>query len=177
MPGSVIEANQEGRLARRAAAGDRDALRDLYEEYSDQLFAVAYRLTHSTADARDVLHDVFARLPEALRTFDQRSSLGTWLRAVTTREALMHLRVQKRRREVPIFGEHMPKRPPQVLDSIALERALASLPEKLRTVIILKEVEGYSHKEIAEILKVSYSASAVRLHRARAALRAALGER
>ena len=63
-----------------------------------------------------------------------------------------------------------------MLDTIALERALAALPAKLRTVIVLKEIEGYSHKEIADFLDISPSASMARLSRARASLRAALGE-
>ncbi|WP_419949280.1 RNA polymerase sigma factor [Candidatus Palauibacter sp.] len=173
----MIEATREELLAQRVVAGNREALEDLYEDYSEQLFAVAYRLTNSSADALDILHDVFFRLPEALKTYDQRGSLATWLRAVTRRHALMHLRARKRRREVPLFAGDVPKRPPQVIELVALERALAKLPEKLRIVIILKEIEGYSHKEIAALLDVSYSASAVRLHRARAALRTALGEK
>ena len=81
---SVIASSRERRLARRAAQGDRDALRELYEEYSEDLFAVAYRLTESAADARDVLHDVFSRLPRALRSYNRKGALGPWLRSVTT---------------------------------------------------------------------------------------------
>ncbi|WP_423924507.1 RNA polymerase sigma factor [Candidatus Palauibacter sp.] len=172
----MIEANREGRLARRAAAGDREALRSLYEEYSDMVFAVAYRLTDSSADARDVLQDVFVYLPRALKSFDQRSSLGTWLRVVATRQALQLIRARQRRREIPI-GDDVPTRPPHALDTIALERALATLSDKLRAVIILKEIEGYSHKEISNFLEITPTASAARLCRARASLRATLGER
>ena len=172
----MIEANREGRLARRAAAGDREALRALYEEYSDMVFAVAYRLTDSSPDARDVLQDVFVYLPTALKSFDQRSSLGTWLRVVATRQALQLIRARQRRREIPI-GDDVPTRPPHALDTIALERALATLSDKLRAVIILKEIEGYSHKEISNFLEITPTASAARLCRARASLRATLGER
>ena len=171
----VIEVNREGRLVRRAAAGDPEALHALYEEHSDTVFAVAYRLTDSSADAKDVLQNVFVQLPGALETFDQRSSLGTWLRVVATRAALQLIRARRRRREVP-FEHDLSSRPPPILDTIALERALAALPDTLRTVIILKEIEGYSHKEIGEFLEIAPSASMVRLSRARASLRAALGE-
>ena len=83
-------------MARGAARGDQQALRSLYEEYSEQLFTVAHRLTESSADARDVLHDVFCGLPEAIRRFDHRRPLGPWLRAVTARAALKHLRTKCR---------------------------------------------------------------------------------
>ena len=136
---------------------------------------MAYRLTDSSPAAKDVLQTVFGRLPAALKTVDQRSSLGTWLRVVATRVALQLVRARRRRREVPL--EHdLSSHPPLILDSIALERALAALPDTLRTVIILKEIEGYSHKEIGELLEITPSASMVRLSRARASLRAALGE-
>ena len=173
----MIDSDCEAELARQATSGEREALRRLYEEYSDQLFAVAYRLTHSSADARDILHDVFSRLPRALRSFDHERAVGPWLRRVTVRTALISLRRQARRREVAIPRDDLPGRPPSVLDSIALERALAALPETLRSVIILKEIEGYSHKEIGKLLGIASSASAVRLCRARAMLRASLRER
>ena len=171
---AVIEADREGRLVEQAAAGDAEALRALYEAHADMVFGIAYRLTESSPDARDVLQDVFVHLPAALRTFDQRSSLATWLRVVATRRALQWLRARKRRREVPM-GDELPGRPPHALDTIALERALAALPDTLRAVIVLKEIEGYTHKEIGAFLEITPSASAVRLHRARASLRAALG--
>ncbi|WP_310757460.1 sigma-70 family RNA polymerase sigma factor [Candidatus Palauibacter soopunensis] len=124
----VIEASQEARLARRAATGDREALQALYEEHSDTVFAVAYRLTDSSPDAKDVLQEVFAKLPTALKRFDRRSSLGTWLRIVAARTALKLVRARQRRREVPIDPE-LTSSPPLVLDIIALERALATQPQ------------------------------------------------
>ena len=178
----MITSARERQLARRAARGDREALRSLYEEYSEQLFAVAYRLTESSADARDVVHDVFCRLPRAIRRFDPERPLGPWLRSVATRAALDQLRTERRRREIPISSaphelpeEASPEFP--VLNSIMVERALSSLPGELRTVVILKDMEGYSHREIAELLQVSRSTSEGRLSKARKLLRAELFER
>ncbi|MDE2719044.1 hypothetical protein [Candidatus Palauibacter polyketidifaciens] len=71
-----MTADREQQLSRRAARGDRRALHALYEEYSGQLFAVAYRLTESSADARDVMHGVLADLPEMFRRFDGKRPLG-----------------------------------------------------------------------------------------------------
>ena len=172
----MIDSSEEARLAREGAAGDREALGRLYERYSDSLLAVGYRLTHSMADASDILHTVFCHLPDTLRTFGHKGTLGAWLRSVTVREALTHIRAEKRRSEVPISDDLLKSRPPRVLDTIALERALDSLPEDLRTFVILKELEGYSHKEIAKLLGVSRATSQRRLARARLLLRVALGQ-
>ena len=170
---------EERRLAERAAAGDRDALSSLYDEYSEQLFAVAYRLTGSSADAADVLHEVFSRLPETLQSFDRGRSLPPWLRTVTTRAALEQLRRERQRCEAPLPDglEDETLRTPWVLDFIVLERALSSLPEDLRQVIVLKAMLGYSHEEIGKLLGIRPATSRGRLYRARAALHAQLGGR
>ena len=173
----MVESSREQRLARDAARGDQEALRALYKEYSEELFAVAYRLTDSSADARDVLHDVFFRLRDTLRTYDPTRPLGPWLHAVTTRVALDRLRRERRRGQVSLRElVNKEARVVPVLESIALERALSSLPEDLRTVIILKELRGYSHSEIGQFLGIAASTSARRLYAARTALRDALLE-
>ena len=176
-----MTAARERRLSRRAARGDRRALHVLYEEYSEQLFAVAYRLTESSADARDVMHDVLADLPEMFRRFDGKRPLGPWLRSVTVHAALKHVRSERRRHEVAIAaapdeGDVVASPESRILDSIALERALFSLTERLRTVVVLKEMEGYSHREIAELLQIERATSQGRLYVARKQLRAKLFE-
>ncbi|MXX78634.1 MAG: sigma-70 family RNA polymerase sigma factor [Gemmatimonadales bacterium] len=177
----LMSAARERRLLRRAARGDRRALQCLYDEHSEQLFAVAYRLTESSADARDVLHDVLGDLPDIFRRFDGRRPLGPWLRSVTARFALRHVRSERRRQEAATAwatDEEVVASPESsVLDSIVLERALSSLREKLRTVVVLKDLEGYSHREIAELLEIERVTSEARLYRARQQLRAMLVER
>lgn len=160
-----------------ARQGDGDALAELYARYSRSLMALAYRLTGSRADAEDVLHDVFLGLPEALRRYDERGSLDAWLRRVTTRAALTRLRKGSRSREVALADDLVA--PGTTADRFAdiavVERAINALPDTLRAVFILREVEGYSHTEIAELLDISTNASEVRLHRAIRALRQQLG--
>lgn len=177
-----MTAARERELLERAARDDREALRSLYEEYSEQLFAVAYRLTESSADARDVLHDVFCELPEMIRGFDGKRSLGPWLRSVTARAALQHMRSEQRRRDLAIGAapddpEIIASPESRLLDLIAVERALSSLSDELRAVVALKEMEGYSHRETAEFLQIARSTSEGRLYKARKLLRAMLFER
>ena len=177
-----MTAARERRLLERAARGDREALRSLYDEYSGQLFGVAYRLTESSADARDVLHDVFCELTEMIRGFDGKRPLGPWLRSVTARAALQHMRSEQRRHDLAIGAapdgpEVIASPESRVLDSIAVERAMSSLPDELRAVVALKEMEGYSHREIAELLQIARKTSEGRLYKARKLLRAMLFER
>lgn len=166
-------------MARKAARGDREAIEALYEEHSERLFALAYRLTASSADARDVIQDVFLKLPQALRRFARARPLGPWLRAVTARAALDRVRTEQRRREIPI-GAALDELPqldsPEfpVLDSIAAERALSVLPEELRRVAVLRGMEGCSHRQIAEMLGVSKRTSQRRWQEALKRLRAEL---
>lgn len=152
-------------------------LPELYASYAADLFRLAYRLTGSAADAEDVVQDVFLGLPEALRGYEERGRFGGWLRTLTARTALSRLRRRTRRREVALDVVHSPTtRGPEeaVVSHVTLHRALERLPEALRTVLVLRELEGYSHAEIAELLGIGVNASQVRLHRAHQKLRTIL---
>ena len=167
-------------LLARVAQGDADALGELFARHGGEVHRVAYRLTRPAADADDVLQDVFVGLPEALKRFEGRGSFGRWIRRVAARTALMRLRGAGRRREVELPEGDAPSGPAAPgpgIDGLALERALAALPDGLRAVFVLREVEGYSHAEIAETLGIRPGTSEVRLHRARRLLRQALDPR
>jgi RNA polymerase sigma-70 factor, ECF subfamily len=177
MPLAVTAPPTPRALLDRTLAGDGDALAELFRLHGAAVHAVAYRLTASAADADDVVQDVFVGLPEALRRFDARGSFAGWLRRVAARTALMRMRRSTRRGEVELDDQASP--PAAVADAAArvdIERALASLPPGLRAVFVLREVEGYSHAEIAEIMGLRAGTSEVRLHRARLRLRELLGD-
>src|SRR5688500_10204249 len=89
-------------LVARARHGDPDALGAIYAAHGRALMALAYRLLRSAHDAEDVLHDVFLGLPEALRRYEERGGLGSWLKRVTARVALNRLRSRARSREVDL---------------------------------------------------------------------------
>lgn len=156
--------------------GDQDALAELYRRYADALYAAAYRITGDEAYAQDTVHDVFVGLERALRSYDERGELGAWLRKVTVRTALMGIRSRRRRSrreetvEVPTMTD-----PEPVEERMAVRAALERMPEKLRLVFMLKEMEGFGHGEIADRLGISEGASSVRLSRAWAYLRRTLG--
>jgi RNA polymerase sigma-70 factor (ECF subfamily) len=123
-----------------------------------------------------VTQDVFLRIPKALGGFTGTSGMfGAWIRRVAARQALVHLRSGRRRREVTVDGvANLFARTDDTASRLTIDAALARLSDEHRLVFLLKEVEGYDHREIAELLEISVANSEVRLHRARRELRALL---
>ena len=157
----------------RVQAGDTVALGEMFSDYGDLVFRAALRLTGCRADAEDVAQEVFVRLPASIRGFTGATSqFPAWIRRVAIRQALMLIRSGRRRREVSVEGiAALTMAPDRALDRMSISDALSRLPDDHRSVFLLKEVEGYSHTEIAELLGISTANSEVRLHRARRQLR------
>ena len=174
---SVRPVSNTRELVERARDGSADALSELYVRYGRALMALAFRLMRSRADAEDVLHDVFLGLPEALQHYEERGSLESWLKRVTARVALSRLRSRSRANEVELLDD-IAAPPSSATDALgdiaAVQRAIDALPDALRIVFVLREVEGYSHQEIADLLNITTTASGVRLHRAIRSLRRVL---
>lgn len=159
--------------ARRA---DVAALTAIHARYAPELLAVAARLVGSRDEAADVVQDLFVGLPEALARYTEQQQFGAWLRRVAVRLALSRLRTRARRREaaLDVLPAHVAVAPVPTLDRVALAAAILALPEPQRVVFVLREVEGYTHAEIAVLLGISRAASEVRLFRAVRRLRALL---
>jgi len=164
-------------LVTSAQRGDADALAALYQAHGEAVYRLAYRLLGTREDAEDVVHDVFVGLPEALRRYEERGALESWLKRVAARVALMRLRQRDRRREVSLdAGTEQRLREASSTEFTGLKEAVDALPDGLRSVLVLKEIEGYSHAEVAALLGISEGASRVRLTRAIRGLRRMLGE-
>jgi RNA polymerase sigma-70 factor, ECF subfamily len=155
------------------ARGDADALAELVVEFGDLVYGTIHRLTANAADAEDAAQDVFIKLPRVVSGFTGTvEQFPGWLRRIAVRAALMRLRSGRRRNEVSAESiVALVSRPDDVLTRLTIESALALLSIEHRTVFLLKEVEGYDHAEIAELLGISVANSEVRLHRARRQLR------
>jgi RNA polymerase sigma-70 factor, ECF subfamily len=168
----------EDRLIRSAQQGESSALGELYDRHAASLFRVAYRLTGSREDAEDVVHDVFLGLPEALRRYEERGNFAAWLKRVAVRVVLMNARSRRRRGELALDDVIEPLAPQQTdvrAEYRDIERAIITLPESLRTVFVLREIEGYSYDEIAHLIGVRAGAARVRFGRALQLLRHTLG--
>lgn len=160
----------------RARTGAPAAIARLYEWYAADLLRLTARLMASRDDAEDVVHDVFVGLPEQLARYDERGRLQAWLRVTAIGVARMRLRREWRRSNVLAREQAVDSRPPAADLHLTLdvERAVDALPESLRLVFVLKQWEGYSHDEIAQLLSISAGASRVRHSRALDALRSLL---
>lgn len=165
-------------LAAALSDRSRSALEEAYRRYAKPVFGVAYRLTGSATEAEEVLQDVFVGLPEAAGSYEGRGRFEGWITRVAARMALARNRARDWRREDAldcVRSDQTGTRDRDAGEWVALERALGELSGPLRDVFLLKEVEGYPHEEIAEMLGIRVGASKVRLHRAKKRLRELLG--
>ena len=169
----------EHELLRGIRAGDPEATRMLYERSAAALLRTAYQLLGDRDEAEDVLQEVFIGLPEALRRYEDRQAFEPWLRRVTVRVSLMRMRRERRRHrllESRLSAPTPVRQTDRVADGLVLSRAIAALPETLRVVFVLREIEGYSHQEIAGLLGIRRGTSEVRFFRANRHLREILKE-
>ncbi len=163
-------------LAERVLAGDEAAFRDLYRRHTPRLLQLALRLAGGDeSDAEDVVQETWIRAAEKLDAFRWESAFGTWLHAIGVNVARESVRKRVRRREEAWPDEEPPAAEPlDRLDAMDLERAIAALPAGYRTVLVLHDVEGFTHEAIAEQLGVTAGTTKSQLFWARRAIRALL---
>ncbi|GAB4446328.1 MAG: sigma-70 family RNA polymerase sigma factor [Anaerolineales bacterium] len=169
-------------------AGDRAEFARLVDEYSSPIYRLGLRMLGNPQDAEDVLQNTFLNALTHIQNFEGRSSLATWLYRIAANEALMLIRRKKPEvnlEDVEGEDEAEDLRPAQIVDWSALpedellsgegkkvlDAAVNQLPESLRIVFLLRDVEGLSIKETAEALNLTETNVKTRLLRARMALR------
>jgi len=173
----------EQRLVAKAQAGDRPAFEELVRIHADRLYAVVLRLCATPHEAEEVTQETFIRAWRAIAGFDGRSQLFTWLYRIGVNEAKRRLqRGERTLRTVSL--EESPGDPPDLseapeprVERDALRAAVRALPLAYRAPLVLRDIEGLTTAEAAEILGISEAALKSRLHRARALVRDALEER
>ncbi|HJX89703.1 MAG TPA: RNA polymerase sigma factor [Pyrinomonadaceae bacterium] len=160
--------------------GDRKVFHELYQEHHRRVFSICLRMTENVPEAEDLTQDVFIQLFRTIGSFRGESAFTTWLHRLTVNLVLMHFRKRKVRPELTTGGE-LPVQPVagtgdptrmRVVDRILLSEVIAKLPDGYREAIILHDIEGMQHSEIAEMRGRSVGTSKSQLHKARALLRA-----
>ena len=164
-------------LVERIRQKDQRAMSQFYQQYVGELSSVCYRYVPSEDDAKDVLQNSFVKIFTSLPTFEYRSdeALMGWMRRVVASEALLYLRGRKRLLFVEQTAEIMELADadePQVdlISPDVLHQMISELPVGYRTVINLYVFEGYSHKQIAELLNIKERTSCSQLHYAKQVL-------
>ena len=178
-----IQINIEDRryVAEYLSARSESAFRALYRRHTGALYGVVLRLLNGhEADAEDVIQETWLAAAQKLSTFQWRSSLRTWLTAIAVNCARNRCRRRAREETRLRAGEvtEMPsaERLERVIDVLEMERAVERLPDRYREVLLLHDVQGHTHVEIAEILGIAPGTSKSQLSRARSTLRRWLEE-
>jgi len=170
-------------LVRSVAAGDLGALGELYDRYARDVWRAVHRSLPEGADAEDVVHSTFMKLPQIAASYDGRANCRNWLCGIGVRLALRHRRgVGRFRRMLDSFSHEVfgrshgdPERRACGNEELAaLEDALAGLSEKKRVVFVLIELEGLSPEDAAGALEIPAATVRTRLFGARRALQEAL---
>jgi RNA polymerase sigma-70 factor (ECF subfamily) len=177
------ENSQEGALVRRAQKGDETAFREIVERYQSKVFSIIHGIIRQRNDVEDIAQQVFTKVFFSLRNFDFRSSLITWIYKITVNECFDYLRKKKVRKlvyesdlsedEVRRVENTEPAVDRQVPADQNLARRdyvvklLTKVSEEERTLLVLKEVEGRSVEELAEITGMNENTIKVKLFRAR----------
>ncbi len=175
-------------------AGDEICFETLVRQVGPLVLATAKRYLRSDAEAADCFQDTFLAVFEGINKFEQRSSLRTWVRGITINQCLMRIRKQGRRQEesiehlLPVFDENGDRietagliQSPAISESIdtthlksIVREKINELPDNYRLVLLLRDIDGYTTKETAAILRIKINAVKTRLHRARSALESLL---
>jgi RNA polymerase sigma-70 factor (ECF subfamily) len=168
--------SREPELIARVVAGDRLAARELYDAHAPRVFRLAFRLTGESELARELTQETFIRAFAQLGRFRGESALSTWLHRVTISVVSNAMRKVKRFRaretdldEATSMAVETRRADPDLRDK--LHRAIDELPEIYRTTLVMHDVEGYTHEEIANVLGVAEGTCKSRLSVARAQLR------
>lgn len=177
----------EHELIRRARAGDQDAFAELVVLHADRIYGALRRFGLDTDEADEVAQEVFVRAWRGLPRFGERSRFSTWLYRIAFNEAQRRLSRRPRARAEPepdredpiVYLQESPELSPeaQTLDAEferTLERALDQLPADWRAAVVLRDVEGLSTHDAAEVAGIGEAAFKSRLHRGRMQLRGLL---
>ncbi len=173
--------DDDAMLIEACLRGDRHAFDKLVDRYEGPLFSAAYRITGSVEDAMDATQNAFVNAYEKLHTFDPSYRFFSWIYRIAVNQSLNLI---GRRRDQTAVDDNAPTaepNPSEVFESTEmrgqLKRALSELEPHYRTVIVLKHLEGFSYREIAELLEIPEKTVKSRLFTARQRLRVILTER
>ncbi len=171
-------------LVKRAQDGDSEAFAALFHAHKARIYSVCLRMTNNAAEAEDLTQDAFLQVFRKIGSFRGDSAFSTWLHRISVNTVLMHFRKKSLSQvslDEPYSNEDGSKMRREFgtrdtdltgcVDRISLARAMTELPPGYRSIFLLHEVEGYEHKEIAEMLGCSVGNSKSQLHKAKLRIR------
>jgi RNA polymerase sigma-70 factor (ECF subfamily) len=175
MTAEVAAVDAEAEWVERARQGDHAAFERLYRAYSGRVYGLCLRLTREASTAEDCTQETFISAWRNLARFEGRSALGTWLHRIAVNVALARGRRTKLEVVPPPEDSERGEAPGVVIDDdtppLDVEKAIGTLPEGARHVLVLYGIYGYTHEEAADMLGIAVGTCKAQLHRARRLLR------
>jgi RNA polymerase sigma-70 factor (ECF subfamily) len=175
--------SEEALLVRRVQSGDELAFREIVDRYQSKVFSIIYGILRNHNDAEDIAQQVFAKIYFSIRNFDFRSSLLTWIYKITVNECYDYLRKKKVRKLVyesdfteeeaqrmeraEPGSEHQPSLDTALARRDLVAKLLAKVSSEDRNLLLMKEVEGHSVEELAQMTGMNENTIKVKLFRAR----------
>src|SRR5512143_4062280 len=163
----------ENELVKKAQQGDSTGFRQLFDTNVSRIYAFCLRMSTNPQLAEEITQDVFVKAWENLNKFRGESKFTTWLHSIAVNEFLTQKRTEKRfmqrfvQTDDVLKYDRQGERPEYHFNTnIDLENAISVLPEQAKAVLILHDIEGYQHKEIAEMINIEVGTSKAHLHRA-----------
>jgi len=183
--------DEDAAVVQRVQQGDVAAFDQLVNKYRERLFSIVYNMTSNREDAADITQESFIKAFSSIRKFQGKSSFFTWLYRITVNTTLSHLKRNRFRRFFSLENMNEEASSREILETLSvknrtekgalihelqerLNEALQKLSPKHRTVVVLYEIEGLSHQEIADIMNASVGTVRSRLHYAKQQLQAYL---
>jgi RNA polymerase sigma-70 factor, ECF subfamily len=160
---------------------DQQAFAELYQEHHGRVYSICLRMTQNVSEAEDLTQEVFIHLFRTIGSFRGESAFTTWLHRLTVNHVRMHFRKRRVRSELTTENGELPvqvvvgtgdPRRMRIVDHILLSEVIAQLPDGYREAIILHDINGLQHSEIAKMRSKSIGTSKSQLHKGRAMLRA-----
>ena len=184
----------EAKIIRAVLDGNTNAFEDLVLEYQDQVYHIALKMVGNEEDAFDLSQEAFLKAYRSLRSFRGEAGFGSWLYRMTANLCIDFLRKRKRRgteQAASLDDEEPSGRPREIPDlrwepqdvlqrkelRAEVQAGLRRLPDEQRLILVLRDVEGFSYKEISDALKIELGTVKSRIYRARAHLAAILTEK
>lgn len=184
----MIERENEKELIQKCKEGDIDSFELLIESYQQRVYNIALRMLGNKEDASDIAQEVFIKIYKSIAGFKEEASLSTWIYRIATNVCLDELRKRKKTKVISIdstiqledseVSMQMPDERPQPDELLTqkelkqeVQKAINDLKEEHKTVIILRDINGYSYEEIAKILDCTLGTVKSRINRARNTLK------
>jgi RNA polymerase sigma factor (sigma-70 family) len=167
-------------IARRAVTGDSETFLNLYRQNLPRIYAVCLRIVANREQAEEVTQQALIRTWQTLGSYRGESPLSAWIHRIAANAALDYLRARNRLAKRVEFTDNLEVFEKPDLSSprenqMDMEQAIAALPPQARAVVVLHDIEGYSHNEISSMLGIAAGTSKAHLHAARRLLKEGLG--